>query len=393
MKKLVSLLLALCMALSIGMFTASADDVPEITWFLTGVGTTAPDDCIVLQEINSRLGIKITTIQCAPGDDKAKLNSLIAAGTLPDVMETGLADAQEFIAEGMLTPLEDLLPEYGQAILAEVGLEQLEGMPANKIDGHIYQIMKASQSYTNNLSVRVDWLKNLGLEMPTDLESFFNVMHAFTYDDPDGNGENDTVGIVFTMTQTNQWEPIFGAFGINYNGNVLLEDGTVTTYMKHPHYLEAIEYLRRLYQDGSMDPTFATMPAMTAHESLWSGRCGAYGFQGVGTTNNWYPGRYTFECPEDPAEIFGFTVIEGPYGDKGTPKRYPGNTNGFVIPATCKNPEAALKLINFLYTEEGDELTYLGIEGVMYCLHALLQTNLTASSSWLSTVNPRFLYI
>ena len=144
MKKLVSLLLALCMALSIGIVSASADDVPEITWFLTGVGTTAPDDCIVLQEMNSRLGIKINTIQCAPGDGDAKLNSLIAAGTLPDVLETGLADAQEFIAEGMLTPLEDLLPEYGEAILAEVGLEQLEGMPANQIDGHIYQIMKTS---------------------------------------------------------------------------------------------------------------------------------------------------------------------------------------------------------------------------------------------------------
>ena len=365
MKKFLSLLLVCCMLLGLGAVSAQADDTPEITWFLRGVGTTAPDDCLVLQEIQNRLGIKINTIQCAPGDDEAKLNSLIAGNKLPDVLQVNLADAQEFINEGALLPLDELLPKYGQHILAEVG-DQLADMPANKIDGSIYMIMKNNQSYTDNLAIRVDWLKKLGLEMPTDLDSLFNVLHAFTYDDPDGNGVNDTVGIVFTMTQNMQWEPIFGAFGINYNGAVQLEDGTVTTWMKSPKYLDAINYLRKLYQDGSMDPTFATMPAMTAHESLWNGRCGAYGFQFTGTANNWYPGRYTFECPADPAEVFGYTVIEGPYGDKGTPKRYPSNTNGFVIPATSEHPEAAMKLIDFLFSEEGDELTYFGVEDVMF---------------------------
>ena len=115
-----------------------------------------------------------------------------------------------------------------------------------------------------------------------------------------------------------------------------------------------------------MDPEFATMPAMTAHESLWTGRCGTYGFQAVGTTNNWYPGRYTFECPEDPAEIFTFARIVGPDGFGGSPKRYPNLTGGLVVASTAEHPEAVVKLIDFLYTPEGDELTYLGVEDVMF---------------------------
>ena len=214
--------------------------------------------------------------------------------------------------------------------------------------------------------MRVDWLKNLGLEMPTTLDELYDVLYAFTYDDPDGNGKDDTVGIVTTMTQGNQWEVLFGAFGIGYQHNYLLEDGTVTTYMKAEHYLECIEYLRKLYQNGVMDREFATMPAMTAHEALWTGRCGVYGFRSVGTTNNWYPGRYTFEVPEDPAQVFGYTVIEGPYGDKGAPASYPSLTSGFVVGSTAQNPEAVIRFIDFLYTEEGDELTYLGVENVMY---------------------------
>lgn len=106
--------------------------------------------------------------------------------------------------------------------------------------------------------------------MPTDLDSLYDVLYAFTYDDPDGNGQQDTVGIVMPMAQYMQWDNLFGAFGICFEKNYLMEDGTVTTYMKAPTYLQAIEYLRKLYQNGVMDPDFATMPAMTAHERLWT---------------------------------------------------------------------------------------------------------------------------
>lgn len=40
------------------------------------------------------------------------------------------------------------------------------------------------------------------------------------------------------------------------------------------------------------------------------------------------------------------------------------------ISKNCKNPEAALKLINFLYSDEGQRLTYYGIEGETYSVGA-----------------------
>ncbi|MDD3335854.1 MAG: extracellular solute-binding protein [Eubacteriales bacterium] len=365
MKKTLCMLLALLMTLSLVPTFATADELPEITWMITGSGTTSDENNMVLQKIGEAIGAKVNVIQVAPGDEDVKLNALIAANTLPDLFVADLADAQQFINEGMLCPLDEFLSDNGSEILAQVG-EKLPKMPANQMDGSIYMIPGASADFMENLNVRVDWLKKLGLEMPTDLDSLYNVLHAFTYDDPDGNGQNDTVGIVLTMAQTNQWENLFGAFGIPYNKPCQLEDGTVTSYFKHPHFLECIQYLRKLYQDGVMDPDFATMPAMTAHEKLWSGACGVYGFRDVGVTNNWYPGRYTFECPEDPSEIFGFAQITGPYGDCGSVAQYPKLTTGMVVASTCKNPDAVVRLINYLFTEEGDNLTYLGVEDVMY---------------------------
>jgi putative aldouronate transport system substrate-binding protein len=39
---------------------------------------------------------------------------------------------------------------------------------------------------------------------------------------------------------------------------------------------------------------------------------------------------------------------------------------GFVVSSTAKNPEAAIKFLDYMATEEGDTLMYLGVEGLMY---------------------------
>jgi len=366
MKKMLSMFLALSLVLALApAFASTQTEVKEITWLIGGSGTTSNAENPVLDAIYEATGVKVKVIQVAPGDLEAKLNTMIASNQLPDLFTVNASDAVEFIGEGMLASIGDLIKQYGPNIQKELG-EYIPQSPANQVDGNIYMIPGYGIAYTNNLSVRVDWLKKLGLDMPTDLDSLYDVLYAFTYGDPDGNGVQDTVGIVTTMTQDNQWEHLFGAFGIAYNSPTMLADGSVTTYMKDEHYLEAIQYLRKLYQAGVMDQEFASMPAMTAHERLWTGRCGVYGFQNVGTTNNWYPGRYTLEVPEDPADMFGFTVIEGPYGDKGSPKRYKNVTQGFVVSSTAKHPEAVIQFLDYLSTEEGDTLTYLGVEGLMY---------------------------
>ena len=45
------------------------------------------------------------------------------------------------------------------------------------------------------LWIRQDWLDNLKLEVPTTIDELEEVMRAFTEDDPDGNGQDDTYGL------------------------------------------------------------------------------------------------------------------------------------------------------------------------------------------------------
>ena len=364
MKKSLCMLLTLALLLGLAPLTAasSEQEVQTIT-YLFSAGNSPDENNPVLQALEERIGVRVVATMAATGDYAAKLNTLIASRQLPDLFSVSGSDALSFKAEGMLAELNGLVTEYGRNLERELGSVYRQS-PVNT-DG-LYFLSGAGAVYWENLCVRVDWLQKLNLEMPTDLDSLYDVLHAFTFDDPDGNGQNDTVGIVMTMTQTNQWDVLFGAFGVPYAKAYQTEDGTVTTYMKAPGYLEAIDYLRKLYQAGVMDPEFATMPAMTAHERLWTGRCGVYGFRAVGTTNNWYPGRYTFEVPADPAEVFGYTDITGSHGDHGGTQAYRNAGSGFVVASTAQHPEACVKFLDYMATPEGDELMYLGVEGLMY---------------------------
>lgn len=360
MKKILSLLLVLCLFTALGVAAALAEKIPEITIMLSGDNTPTEDNAVV-RAINEKLGINLKVVYVPGADYVAKLNTLIAAKTLPDIFITrDNLSASDFRDQGMLMQMDTLLESYGQDIVKELA-EELKNSPVNQKDG-IYGVFPASVWYGSNLSIRTDWLKKLQMEMPTNLDELYEVLKAFTFNDPDGNGQNDTIGYVATMSALRTFEHIFGAYGICVDENYLLEDGTVTTYMKAPLYLDAIKYLRRLYQEGIMDPDFATIPLMSAFEKVWTGRTGVFDFQNVGTTNNWMPSRYT----EDPLPTFDFAIISGPGGDGGAVKQYPRYNYNYVIASTCQYPEKAMELLNYLYTEEGDELTYLGVEGLHY---------------------------
>lgn len=355
MKK-VSLLVVICLLLSCLLAVpAGAQEPVTVTMIMQGDNVPPPENDVLL-EIEARTGIRPDIIYTPSADYEAKLSALIAAGTLPDLFSFKSTDAVEFIDSGMVMEISGLLEEYAPNILADVG-ERLYMAPINE-PGQVYGIVASVANFPNSLHIRTDWLENLGMEMPTDLDSLYDVLYAFTYDDPDGNGVQDTYGLGGLMSWNN-YQVIFGAYGIPLGFPVELEDGTITTWLKHPRTLEAIEYMRGLYSEGLMEPDFATIPQMSSFETLWTGKVGAYGWTASGVLNNWMPSRYT----EDPPPTFDVATIVGPYGDFGSPASYASLTDYWGVASTSQNPEAAVRLMDFMKSEEGDELLYLGVEG------------------------------
>jgi putative aldouronate transport system substrate-binding protein len=370
MKKIFALSLILALLVGALPSVALATEAPTITWLLSQ-DNNVPENTEIQQELNKRLGINLQITNVNRSDYNTKLNTLIAADTLPDIFHTNGQTAIDLRDAGKLADWAPYLAQYGADIRSEFAEGELEALDVNNgQDGRIYGINHHAGMYISNFHIRKDWLKNVGMEVPTTVDELYEMFKAFRFNDPDKNGKDDTWGFTAQVDTPKTWEHIFAIYGIPFDQNIQLENGTVTRYIKHPNYIRAITFLQRLYQENIMDPDFATMTWVAYAESLWNGKIGIFDFQSVGPANNWFPGRYTFELPETVDELFTFANVANV--DTGAPsggvKPYASqNSYAAVIASSCTNVEKAIELINYIYfTEEGQDLTYLGIEGTMY---------------------------
>jgi len=122
------------------------------------------------------------------------------------------------------------------------------------------------------MAIRQDWLDNLNLKVPTTYEELVDVMVAFTYDDPDGNGIDDTYAIdchsYYRLNYLHLMDGVLqDTFFINDQGKV--EFTSVTEAWKNN-----LKKMADLYAKGVIDPEFATDSRAIVREKWASGKFG-----------------------------------------------------------------------------------------------------------------------
>ncbi len=286
-----------------------------------------------------------------------RLATLTAAKDLPDILYAGYDKLAEYVENGIVMPLDDLLAQYGQNVIADKDGD----FSRWTFDGQIYGISNVSGEnvQANMIAMRKDWLDKLNLKVPETLDEFYDAPYAFTYNDLDGDGVDDTYGLCMNMGSANTYGEIPTIFGMSADGYTISE-GKVMTNIMHPNYLEYIKFMNKLYEGGVIDPDFATKPWVNAHGDLMNGMFGCIIFVPMGTTNNW-ASRYVEKDIE-----WVYVDIKGPDGMFHGYDQPDKTGAAIAINANCKNPEAAMKLIDFMATAEGSNLAMLGLEGTHY---------------------------
>ena len=113
------------------------------------------------------------------------------------------------------------------------------------------------------LWIRQDWLDALGLEAPRTWDELAQVANAFVTEDPDGNGEDDTIGILgpgnadhMNAVGGNQFglDPLFSCYQSYPQYWLEGEDGKVEYGSIQPETKTALENISKLYADGDIDP-------------------------------------------------------------------------------------------------------------------------------------------
>ena len=127
-----------------------------------------------------------------------RVNLMLATGELPDIMTVDLNQLKQMIAADLVQPLDELYDngwfwDSFYEAMTQDGTFQLD---ISSSDGHRYAIpwVQPITESVHAMFINNDWLAKVGKSAPTTLDELEEVVYAFTKEDPDNNGKNDTYG-------------------------------------------------------------------------------------------------------------------------------------------------------------------------------------------------------
>lgn len=323
-------------------------------------------------------GIKMTFETGGRDDWEDKLNMTLQSGDYPDII-LGVAPnvAKYGVKEGIFLQLDDLIneencPNYMKMMGQYLDLQR-------EADGHIYSLSGINDcyhcSYGRKMWINTYHLEQMGLEIPTTTEEFYNVCEKFMEYKPDGIAIGGTA-------QGSGWYSVFqdwlmGSFLLCPRKSATLnvydytavrkEDGQIVCAATDDRYKEFMKYCNSLYElgaiyDGDFTQTQEQFKSIVnqADEPVLcfpEGTISDY----IDSTGN----------PELYKHYAAIAPLEGPDGTRLTTffKYDAVGGSDFVITDKCENPEAALRWVDFFFTETGDLCSQYGAEeGVDWAL-------------------------
>lgn len=316
--------------------------------------------------------------QVDPSQAATKLSAAIMSGDYPDLLEADGASYVNYANTGVIADITEVFEKYAtdelkQYLNADGGL----ALQSCYIDGKLYGLPKMNSPYdfAPVMFVRQDWLENLGLEMPRTTEELREVAIAFTQDDPDQNGKNDTYGIAMDGVNLmngsfGDVDPLFQCFGAypGKDGLTFIEgdDGRIIWGgEKSEEMKNALKFLNELYEVGAITKDFITMDDNTINEEIGAGRCGIwFGPMWAGMS-----GASALVAENPKAHVVSATLPDGTGEGKNKTFLVNSFTTAFCISSVCDNPEILIKLMNLsvqklCHPESNEEFSvYYGSEG------------------------------
>ena len=234
------------------------------------------------------------------------------------------------------------------------------------VDGALIAIPRTRDIGRYGLSYRQDWADAVGItEEPKTIDDVYDMLYKFTYDDPDGNGKNDTYGMEMT-SYTGPFDIIQTWFGV---GNGWAEvDGELIPVHMQPEYKEALDWIKKVYDDGLMPKDWAVRTTDTWSNGCKTGESGVYIDVMDGGRRIWdYFVAEETKTPSvvNPDETASMNLLGAVNGKTLATSGYNGY---FTISAsTCDTPEkieAALTLLDKLNDNDTRLLVEYGLEGI-----------------------------
>ena len=340
MKKISKLL---CLALlGSTMATSAFAADPLKIWMRYGDNEKGVLDALT-SKFTEETGIKVDLF-LANLDFETRLARAAVGNALPDLLINDVTAMGQMRGMGILKEIDRA------SIAGNENIYDVAWQSAQAPDGKYYGVPTSAQAFA--VFERKDWREKLGYDIPKTWDDLYNLAKAFTEDDPDGNGKNDTYGYVMPLSTTRGYATWFLSDLIWQAGGQFMEkkgDKFVSS-LATPQVAEALGFARKMICDGYAQPGAITATTGDTTPVFSSGQGGIY------RSGPYHIAPLSKEPGADVLE-----VIPPPAGPNGQAELAEGEA--IFMTASTQHEAEAKKFIEFLISKEGQEIGMgLGID-------------------------------
>ena len=302
-------------------------------------------------------------------DDGQKLNMMIAGNQLPDILTLDKNDAalKKMAEAGMLWSLDDLIDQYAPKMREILPKEILSNY--QMADGKTYQFttwiqgeawQKAAREYdqivgTNQpvMTVRKDYYDEIGRPEIKNMTEFIAAVKQMKENHPDKIGFYPADGSMSADEFGKSAKLSHYGIQMGLSTDFSEKDGGIQWVVRDDKFKEPMKYLNEMYLEGILtkDPFIDTKDVGKAKIE-----------QGDVISYCWTISDGEKVPGDNPDTSYEILPPFETYGQIRTGAGWLAT----VIPKTCKDPERAIRFLEYLASVEGHSDVSWGIEGDTY---------------------------
>lgn len=361
MKKLVSLLLAVALLVSVFSTLAVAEEKVTVSLLTTRNSTATNDieDVWFFKYLAQKMNVDFELEQTLETDQRISL--MFASDSVPDlVWGIGLSNNDVMVygvQEGMLLNWKDLITPELMPNTYQAMQDYPDAFTASTApDGNIYTLpmITGSSYYANTGSfsaairmyINKDWMDACGItELPTTLDEYLEVLRTFKEKDPMGLGENN---IPLIGNQEKDKTFVWNALGFHgtatqaYGTAFDLKDNQLVLPCYTEEAKEFITFYNTLYNEGLISPDYFTLDQTAARGLMASGVCGVLGDSTLTAIGDAWP------------SWVALSPLTSDVNDVAVAAFNPGYSVGqLYASAYTEHPEVLARIVDYMYSDEG----------------------------------------
>ncbi len=373
MKKLISLLLAVMMALSLcacgdnetsqvntnldfeigdtGGLKVPFGNGEEISVLVTDeVGAT---NTWIFDKLSQVVGLNVKPTLIPVSSVNEKVQVLLASKQTPDIMNAGtLAETNDYAIQGAWEPINNHLKEMPnfQKFFGEGSENDWVFKSLAATDGKLYVFpsVDTNRIVNHGMLYRKDIFDKHGIEMWNSPESFYEALKKLKELYPDSYPLTSKTGKELITNYSVAWGGL-KSYDVYYNE----EEKTWKYSDTDPKTKEILDYFNKLYTEGLLDPEF-----LTNTQAAWTQRMTN---ENSFVTYDWI-GRLDMFMEQ--TQVPGYDLrYANPVGPEQTLLTLDQISKGGAVVSKNSDAPMAMKLMDFWYSDAGAELMTCGIRG------------------------------